>query len=145
MPIKRQSHKMVKHTQKIRRKKPTNCLSVFDHFVGLVLKGLRCSDKAWWVNIAVTDFITSEMRITFSENRKSEKIAASLKGWRSNPDFLSKILILFLQNINLLRTFKKFFCSKLPLFLTAPSATFLVNLGKLGKPRGAEVGLIRRI
>ena len=22
---------------------PTNCLSVFDHFVGLVLKGLRCS------------------------------------------------------------------------------------------------------
>ena len=126
MPIKRQSHKMVKHTQTIRRKKPTNCLSVFDHFVGLVLKGLRCSDKAWWVNIAVTDFITSEMRITFSENRKSEKIA--LKGWRSNPDFLSKILILFLQNINLLGTFKKYFCSKLPFFLTAPSATFLVNL-----------------
>ena len=26
---------MVKHIQK-----PTNCLSVFDHFVGLVLKGL---------------------------------------------------------------------------------------------------------
>ena len=71
------------------------------------------------------------MRITFSENRKSEKIAASLEGWRSNPDFLNKILILvllFLQNINLLGTFKKYFCSKLPFFLTAPSATFLVNL-----------------
>ena len=32
---------MVKHTQTIRRQKPTNCLSVFDHFVGLALKGLK--------------------------------------------------------------------------------------------------------
>ena len=31
---------MVKHTQTIRRNLPTNCLSVFDHFVGLALKGL---------------------------------------------------------------------------------------------------------
>ena len=31
---------MVKHTQTIRRQQPTNCLSVFDHFVGLALKGL---------------------------------------------------------------------------------------------------------
>ena len=29
---------MVKHTQTIRRQ--SNCLSVFDHFVGLALKGL---------------------------------------------------------------------------------------------------------
>ena len=32
---------MVKHTQIIRRQKLVNCLSVFDHFVGLALKGLR--------------------------------------------------------------------------------------------------------
>ena len=32
---------MVKHTQTIRREFPTNCLSVFDHFVILALKGLR--------------------------------------------------------------------------------------------------------
>ena len=32
---------MVKHTQTIRRQKPTNCLSVFGHFVGLALKGLK--------------------------------------------------------------------------------------------------------
>ena len=32
---------MVRHTQTIRRLLPTNCLSVFDHFVGLVLKGLK--------------------------------------------------------------------------------------------------------
>ena len=31
---------MVKNTQTIRRQKSTNCLSVFDHFVGLVVKGL---------------------------------------------------------------------------------------------------------
>ena len=29
---------MVKHTQTIGRQHPTNCLSVFDHFVGLALK-----------------------------------------------------------------------------------------------------------
>ena len=32
---------MVKRTQTIRRQLQTNCLSVFDHFVGLALKGLR--------------------------------------------------------------------------------------------------------
>ena len=31
---------MVKHSQTIRRQMPTNCLSVFDHFVGLALKRL---------------------------------------------------------------------------------------------------------
>ena len=35
--FKRQPHKMVKHTQTIRRLLPY-CLSVFDHFVGLTLK-----------------------------------------------------------------------------------------------------------
>ena len=38
--FKRQQHKMVKHTQTIRRQQPTNCLSVLDHFVGLPLKGI---------------------------------------------------------------------------------------------------------
>ena len=32
--------KIVKHTQTIHRQQTTNCLSVFDHFVGLALKGL---------------------------------------------------------------------------------------------------------
>ena len=31
---------MVEHTQIIRRQQPTNCLSVFDHFMGLALKDL---------------------------------------------------------------------------------------------------------
>ena len=41
LPFKRQLHKIVKHTQIIRWKQPTNCLSVFNHFVGLSLKGIR--------------------------------------------------------------------------------------------------------
>ena len=32
--------KWSKHIQTIRQQKPTNCLSVFDHFVGSALKGL---------------------------------------------------------------------------------------------------------
>ena len=40
---KRQSHKMVKHTQTICWQKPTICLSVFDHFVKLELKGIISS------------------------------------------------------------------------------------------------------
>ena len=32
---------MVKRTQTIRRQQTTNYLSVFDHFVGLTLKGLN--------------------------------------------------------------------------------------------------------
>ena len=31
---------MVKHSKTIRRQKPTNCFSVFDHFWGLALEGL---------------------------------------------------------------------------------------------------------
>ena len=42
-PFKRQPHKMAKHSQTIRRQKLTNCLSVFDHFVKLALKGLTIS------------------------------------------------------------------------------------------------------
>ena len=32
---------MVKHTQTICRLLPANCLGVFDHFLGLALKGLK--------------------------------------------------------------------------------------------------------
>ena len=41
--FKRQLHKMVKHTQAIRRQQPMNFMSVFDHFVVLALKGLTFS------------------------------------------------------------------------------------------------------
>ena len=37
---------MVKHTQTIRWLLPTNCLSVFDHFVGFLLKRLKWLEKS---------------------------------------------------------------------------------------------------
>ena len=41
---------MVKHTQNIRRLLPTNCLSMFDHFKGLALKGLSLEE--WILGIS---------------------------------------------------------------------------------------------
>ena len=41
--FKRQPHKMVKHTQIIGWQQLKNCLSVFGHFEGLAIKGLRIS------------------------------------------------------------------------------------------------------
>ena len=46
---------MVKHTQTIRRLLPTNCLSVLDHFVVLVLKGLILEAKFGTVSVNVTN------------------------------------------------------------------------------------------
>ena len=43
LTLKCQPQKMIKNTQTIRLQRPTNCLSVFDHFVALALKGLRRS------------------------------------------------------------------------------------------------------
>ena len=53
LPFKRQPHKMVKHTQTIRRLLLMNSLSVFGHSVGLALKGLNLSTysdqfKIWY-------------------------------------------------------------------------------------------------
>ena len=67
--FKRELYKIVKHIQKIRRLLPTNFLSVFDHFVGLVLKGLSTFRKlklkfpatyfqrlCAWLNLLVRSF-----------------------------------------------------------------------------------------
>ena len=40
LPFKRQPQEMVKHIQRICGLLQTNCLIVFDHFVGLTLEGL---------------------------------------------------------------------------------------------------------
>ena len=40
-----QPRKLAKHTQTIRCQQPTNFVSVFDHFVGLALKGLKITDE----------------------------------------------------------------------------------------------------
>ena len=40
-PLSTNLRKMVKYTQTIRQQQPTSCLVLFDHFVGLALKGLK--------------------------------------------------------------------------------------------------------
>ena len=71
---------MVKHTQTIRRLLPTNCLSVFDDFVGLALKWLKLLQRRifiddcaysvliyWFWNLRLLSFISSSVacRCTF--------------------------------------------------------------------------------
>ena len=51
--FKRQPYKMVKHSYAIRHQQPTNCLSMFYHFVRLALKGLRVEKKK-----VFTDYLT---------------------------------------------------------------------------------------
>ena len=58
---------MAKHTQTIRRQKPTNCLSVSDHFVGLALKGLN-------VNFAKKHFAYSPQLFGSSINLKKKSL-----------------------------------------------------------------------
>ena len=46
LTLKRQPHKMVKHTQTIHGLLPTSCLSRLDHFVRLTLKGLNPKNQS---------------------------------------------------------------------------------------------------
>ena len=57
-----QPHKMVKHTQTIRRQETTNYLSVFDHFLGLAIKGLT-SPRPHQKNYTVSFLPTSEQDV----------------------------------------------------------------------------------
>ena len=44
---------MVKQIQRIRRQESKNCLSVFDHFVGLAVKGISNILIVWVILVAV--------------------------------------------------------------------------------------------
>ena len=71
-------HKAVKHSQAIHRLLPTDCLSVFDHFMGLAIKGLNAL-ISFDVSIAniheVSYFQTLECVLTFKILQKILKIA----------------------------------------------------------------------
>ena len=67
---------MFKHTQRIRRQKQTNCLSVFDHFVELALKGLivvyktmNCYENCYKI---FNSFRNDVLRETFVANSRAE-------------------------------------------------------------------------
>ena len=67
---------MVKYIQTIRRQKPTNCLSKFDHFEGLALKGLSFACK-----INQNDFTDW---LPFLPSNLKEKISFNPEGPRAN-------------------------------------------------------------
>ena len=48
---------MVQHTQTIRRQQPTNCLSVFDHFVKLTFKGLTKGDARNMISLLCVNIL----------------------------------------------------------------------------------------
>ena len=59
---------MVKQTQAVSRLLPTNCLSVFDHFVGLALKGLR--NSCFVLRLGCLLLLLQTFDISFSFYRK---------------------------------------------------------------------------
>ena len=59
---------MAKHTQTIRRQKPTNCLSVCNfHFVGFLLKGLS-------IEVVIELIPTRQIKINRSKMNRSHYI-----------------------------------------------------------------------
>ena len=97
---------MVKHAQTVRRLLPTNCLSVFEHFMGLALKGLttyflldKCSfnpkfffkSKNSLINIKLTAILTSlscKSACTTPKKSKMDNFATIVNSW--NP--LTKVI-----------------------------------------------------
>ena len=69
---------MVKHAQTIRRQMSTNCLSMFDHFVWLVLEGLtyliQSEIDPFCLSNFDINFIMNSFSATFSD-RESESSA----------------------------------------------------------------------
>ena len=73
---------MVKHTQTIRRLLPTNCLSVFDHFVELGLKGLNFGCNFCYISgvgMKVFGDIGLEMAVSMKKKLKYMKSEVKLK------------------------------------------------------------------
>ena len=98
---------MVKHTQTIRRQQPTNCLSVFIHFVRLALKGIKSilmfkRSKAIWN--------------TFSDSGFTCRSPVPKFNWNSlNRYSLYKVVWRILKLI-LIASKKSIYCSRLILF-----------------------------
>ena len=59
---------MVRHTQTIRQFLPMNCLGVFDHFVGLALKGLRrCK---WFLYSRISPELSCQLMFFFYQKKE---------------------------------------------------------------------------
>ena len=65
---------MVKHTQTICPQQPKNCLSVFDHFVGLALKALIIYWFSFWPRGQQEFFNVVGSVTKSSQQNKSKKL-----------------------------------------------------------------------
>ena len=93
LPFKRQPHKMVEHTQTIRRLLQTNCLNVFDLLWGWHLKGeIRfCFWKDWirfWLKIILTDIIYCDQSGQHVSCYNWTKWSTCVNAWRSVSFYL---------------------------------------------------------
>ena len=96
---------MVKHTQTIRRQNPTNCLSLFDHFVELMLKGLN----DWKIFRQIRNKLKQKIKET-EETKKNfcKKIllsASSKEIWKIIHHILKPSSVILKANFNELNEF----------------------------------------
>ena len=103
---------MVKHTQTIHRQQPMNCLSVFNHFENLALKGLNC--RTWSIKDLQQGLTckscgisgsTFDLTLYFLSNRRlqvvlDKKSSPKYPANASGPQSSILVLILFLLYIN---------------------------------------------
>ena len=98
---------MVKYTQTVRREQPTNCLSVFDHFVKLAFKGLMGPQYYFY-------FMFTQR---FMHIQMFARLCLTLKTYFET--FFSSIFHQYLESLRLLGFFFLFLISKY-LILTVP-------------------------
>ena len=84
---------MVKHTKIIRRQQPTNCLSVFDHFVGFAFKGLRRIPVTFNNKRYHLETVTREFSAKNNHSEKIRKIHRIVRG------FFLESIVLFLISL----------------------------------------------
>ena len=84
-PLKPQLHKIVKHNDTISRQKPTNCLSLSDHFVGLTLKELT-----WCICSKLTHFIPL---VSFYTPLKQKRLSVVFREYAKTPAVLNGLTI----------------------------------------------------
>ena len=87
-PLSANHTKWLNTLKTIRRQQPTNCLSVFDHFVGLALKGLYGFS---WHHIVSRDF---DFKINISEKFKISQILEFFFVKKNSQLKLSKFYLL---------------------------------------------------
>ena len=100
---------MVKHTQTIRHFLLTNCLGVFDHFVGLTLKGLVITfelgrDCSYVKHCNIDDYPADNYMFKVSNRKTRTKCEICSKLTIKIPDANAVVLVSLLLTMNIFHT-----------------------------------------